>query len=273
MNVFQRIQTMAPRRVLTMVARMRQVGLPARHILRELLFRSKTMANGAIIEPRKIASESGELIFSDPDLCRPERDKIVESVILATRECRGSIAIIGARGVGKTQIAATLIGNRCDPEFGCGWMENHPRYSSLTGLLRSVRATFNGEGNEANLFREMERASLLVVDDLQDGSGRSFQEQTMTDLFDARYGNQLPTIFIASSDREGNLSAKVLAGIVGPSIVDRFTESGSTVVPIAWPSVRADVCALPDIADVVAWARSSADSAGFVVVNGQGDNQ
>jgi DNA replication protein DnaC len=137
-----------------------------------------------------------------------------------------TVVLLGGRGTGKTALAAGAI----------RWFCQHGRaglYATAMGLFRSIRATFGDRTKtEAGIIDTYAGAGLLVIDEAHLRSDSLFENNTLVDLIDQRYGNLRPSIIIANQDPQQ------FAAQAGDSITSRLQEAGRVIV-CDWPSFRA----------------------------------
>lgn len=177
----------------------------------------------------------------------PQDPRWTEALALAREAlANGSLVLLGNRGTGKSQLAVSLLAEACQRKDSDS--PRPPQMLLLSDMLLRLRATFSPEADttERQEMEKISQASLLIVDELQDGSGTTWAEQKLTDCIAARYQKQLPTVFCA------NVSEDKLADALGASISDRFTEGSSGVLDMNWASVRADVPNLPKLSALLA---------------------
>jgi len=137
----------------------------------------------------------------------------------------GLLALVGRRGMGKTQLA--VVGVWQAIEHG-----KPARVADIGDLVGSLKGRFQEGGDcEGDWLREWTAPDLLVVDEVAELVAGDFVRSSFTRLCDKRYSRCLRTILIA------NLDAEQFAGAVGPSIVDRVNETGGLTL-CDWPSFR-----------------------------------
>ena len=156
----------------------------------------------------------------------------------------GSLALVGPRGSGKTQIAAELM---ADAVAGDDW-KPMARTLDLSELSLELRATYSkdAETSEAQVLAGLRNARLLVLDDLQEDSGSGFAEQKISDLLGWRYKNSRPTVFVA------NTTINDLAKSLGKSVSSRMQQGSSGVILCDGESWRPTAMVWPAHADVLA---------------------
>jgi DNA replication protein DnaC len=136
----------------------------------------------------------------------------------------GTVALVGKRGTGKTQMACDLIKAATLERGRSAW------YTRADDLFDAMRAEFDGKGR-GQVMRRAARIGLLVIDELQVRFDSAFEDRELTRLIDKRYGALLPSVLIA------NLTPEAFWKSVGPSIGDRMREGG-TVIVCDWESFR-----------------------------------
>lgn len=141
-----------------------------------------------------------------------------------------TVALLGNRGTGKTQIAVSVIHRACQ-----GLMT--ARYIKALDLFRHVRRaytpTMRGERgeSEADLIDTLIKYDLLVIDESHQRGETDFEQNTLTNLLDHRYDARRCTILIA------NQTKAEFAAAVGDSITSRIHETGDALV-CDWPTYR-----------------------------------
>lgn len=139
---------------------------------------------------------------------------------------RGTLALIGPRGTGKTQLAVWLAWYWVHNIGGSAW------YTRADEAFETMRREFDGDTAQGTAMRKLCRSGLLIVDEMQDRKHDSqYERQQMNRLLDKRYGELYPTILI------GNERPEEFAENVGPSIVSRIQEGGAVIV-MDGPSFR-----------------------------------
>lgn len=136
------------------------------------------------------------------------------------------VFLIGDRGTGKTQLAASVACEAC--------MVNgiSPRYYRLADLIGRFKRQVFGEGeDEFTFLSRLSRIGLLVLDELQERYDTSTEELILTRLLDHRYGAMKPTILIA------NLKFDALCEVLRPSVMSRAEECG-LLIECNWDNYR-----------------------------------
>ena len=137
------------------------------------------------------------------------------------------VALLGPRGTGKTQMAVSLA---VASILADGTRRFTARYIRAADLFRQIRAAMRGDG-EDKLVREVSGSGLLIIDEAHERSGTEFEDRTLVNILDARYGGLRPTILISNQMRDA------FSDSMGPSVCSRMCECGS-VVECCWPSFR-----------------------------------
>ena len=142
------------------------------------------------------------------------------------------VALLGKRGTGKTQLAASVILDACQQGRSC-------RYVKRLDLGRLIRRTFGAPSttrgktvpSEADVVDELVAYDLLVIDEVHQVGDSDFDRTLLTNLLDRRYDEMKDTILISNEDRSA------FAETVGSSVVSRLHEAGEAIV-CDWPSYR-----------------------------------
>lgn len=136
------------------------------------------------------------------------------------------IALIGGRGVGKTQIAVEAILHNC--------LYSRPAlYVTAMDIFLLIRRTFKTDTQcELDAIADFLRPCLLVIDELGERGETEWEDRMLVYIVDHRYRNMTDTILIA------NLEGEKLTEQLGPSIADRLREDGSGRMTLKWESFR-----------------------------------
>jgi len=135
-------------------------------------------------------------------------------------------AIIGTRGSGKTQIGASLVGY-VTLELDRGGM-----YRKAFDMFLRIRQAMNEHGDsEKSAVAEFSKPFFLVIDAYEVRGETAFENRILDHIIDLRYDAVKPTLII-SNDTPDQFSKSV-----GPSIIDRITETGG-IIPMEWDSFR-----------------------------------
>ncbi len=161
------------------------------------------------------------------------------------------IALLGGRGVGKTQMVACLI-----DEMLRGNVRNM-RFLTAGDLFRLVRSTFSSKADttEMGLIDDLSKRSLLCIDELHERASSDFESRTLTAILDRRYAEMRPTILISNETKTTFVEG------IGVSIASRMIESGKCI-ECNWQSFRpmipADLKSARDAAAKSEWSSNPA---------------
>jgi len=147
--------------------------------------------------------------------------------LVKTVETPKLIALIGNRGVGKTELACGLVREFCRH----GRRGQYLRTLELFRMIRSTWGRGRGEATEADVLEKLRCADVLVLDEFHVQSGTEWERNIIVDLIDARYSALRATVLVA------NLQSIALTAAMGESIASRFQEAG-LVIECDWPSFR-----------------------------------
>lgn len=150
-----------------------------------------------------------------------------KAILSMFRKKDSSIALIGPRGTGKTQMAAQAAKS-------FAMRGKNSLYCTALEVFMSVKATYNNEAgtDEKTALSRFSRPDLLIIDEVQVRKIDSdWENNILTYLFDTRYGRCVSTILISNLDNDGFKSC------VGASIYDRLREDGG-VLPCDWEGMR-----------------------------------
>jgi len=132
------------------------------------------------------------------------------------------VVLCGARGTGKTQMAAELIRFLAiSHQFFC-------RYEVFQDYLDKLRQSWHTADDHASLFQS---PRLVVIDEVAKSGDSAWAEQRLFHLVNSRYNDLKHTVLITAAPPEA------VPDIVGPSVADRINEGG-VVIHLNWPSFR-----------------------------------
>lgn len=157
----------------------------------------------------------------------PERIGPWGETLIGIQEKLGSgftVALIGNRGSGKTQLAAELM--KVVTENG-----RMAYYTTATGFFMRVKASYGTEESELDVINAFRKPRLLVIDEAGKQPEKEWHSNLMFELLNARYGDMTDTILI------DNRTKKELEAASGDSLVSRIRETGG-VIDCNWPSFR-----------------------------------
>lgn len=128
----------------------------------------------------------------------------------------GWLTLFGSTGTGKTHLAVAISVERLrarEPVF----------FAFVPELLDYLRYTFKPDSRVTydNLFAEVKRAKLLILDDLGTEHSSPWAEEKLYQLIVHRHNNRLPTIITSSldfTDQTGPISSRIRDPYVGELI-------------------------------------------------------
>ncbi|POD46261.1 hypothetical protein BKM15_25800 [Pseudomonas syringae pv. syringae] len=112
-------------------------------------------------------------------------------------------------------------------------------YIDLPGLLRKIRKTFNGKESADSIYEAIEKADLVVFDDLgaeyvKQDNGESWVGEVLFEMFSSRTGK--PKIITTNC---GSAELKAMYGKNGPRIVSRMMK-GTKAIQIDGKDMRTE---------------------------------
>lgn len=142
-----------------------------------------------------------------------------------------SLLLLGNVGTGKTHLAAA-IADHVITQQGCTAL-----YRTVYGILQYVKGSFDREAeyNETDAFAAFIEPHLLIIDEVGATKTTEFEQQTLFNIINGRYEQQIPTIVIS------NLMPEELVIALGERCVDRLREGGGIAQIFTWGSVRKSI--------------------------------
>jgi DNA replication protein DnaC len=147
----------------------------------------------------------------------------LERLMGASAAPGATVLLCGARGVGKTQLAAWLA-LRLGCLAACAERAHSQIYTPLGALLDQERERYRAATPGKSVIEKAREAGVLVLDELQDGidtSTKDWDRRTLASIVDHRYGHYRPTILVC------NLGTDQLQAVLGASVVSRVNECGA----------------------------------------------
>ena len=95
--------------------------------------------------------------------------------------------LTGGAGCGKTREACAAL--------AIAAAERPVLFATFGDVLRAVRATYGGEGNEETALSRYRSVSVLCIDDLGKERPTADALEKLFAVLDARYGREKPTVF------------------------------------------------------------------------------
>jgi len=142
-----------------------------------------------------------------------------------------SLLLLGNVGTGKTHLAAA-IADYVIRNYGFNAL-----YRTVYGILQHVKGSFDREAeyNESEAFQAFIDPELLIIDEVGATKSSEFEQQTLFNIINGRYEQQVPTIVIS------NLMPEELVGALGERCVDRLREGGGIAQVFTWGSARKSI--------------------------------
>lgn len=142
-----------------------------------------------------------------------------------------SLLLLGNVGTGKTHLAAA-IADYVIRNYGFNAL-----YRTVYGILQHVKGSFDKESeyNESEAFQAFIDPELLIIDEVGATKSTEFEQQTLFNIVNGRYEQQIPTIVIS------NLMPEELVQALGERCVDRLREGGGIAQTFTWGSVRKQI--------------------------------
>jgi DNA replication protein DnaC len=140
------------------------------------------------------------------------------------RESGSGLVFSGNPGTGKNMLSA-LIAREV---VASGFTALH---TTAAKLIRRIRATWGGGGDEEAAVREFTRPDLLIIDEVGVQAGTETEQRLLTEVINDRYEARAPVIILSNLDVAG------LEDYLGFRVMDRLCEDGR-VIPFTWESHR-----------------------------------
>lgn len=132
-------------------------------------------------------------------------------------------AMDGVGGTGKTMIATRLIVRFAERGMFAIYMR-------ASALFRAVRDSL-GQHSEVETFNDFVRTGLLVIDEAHERGNSAFEDNTLSEIIDARYQRKRDTLLIT------NYAPGDFAKAIGISVSGRIREAGGRL-HCNWESFR-----------------------------------
>lgn len=137
------------------------------------------------------------------------------------------VALIGGRGVGKTQMAMDL-------SSGVIRSGGTARFTTATKFLMEIKETYRKDApkTEREVIVEYGKPKLLIIDEIGRRGETDWEDRLLFELLNDRYNAVRDTIVISNHPTEAEFSKAV-----GDSLVSRINETGGVIV-CNWKSYR-----------------------------------
>ena len=142
-----------------------------------------------------------------------------------------SAMLLGTVGTGKTHLGAAMLQAVIREHAHAGLVG---LYATAGSIIRDVKATFGNRGRtEADVYADLIRPDLLVIDEVGVQHGTDFERQVLFEVINGRYEKLFkPTIVVS------NLGVTELRQCLGDRAVDRLRDKSGVVVVFRWASAR-----------------------------------
>lgn len=142
----------------------------------------------------------------------------------AHRKTGAGLVFVGNPGTGKNMLSALIARD----VVAAGFTALH---TTAAKLIRRIRSTWGGGGDEEAALREFCSPDLLIIDEVGVQAGSESEERLLTEVINDRYESRSPVILIS------NLDLQALERYLGFRAMDRLCEDGR-VLPFTWQSWR-----------------------------------
>ena len=144
-----------------------------------------------------------------------------------------SAMLLGTVGTGKTHLGAAMLQAVIREHAHDGL---RGLYATAGSIIRDVKASFGNRGRtEADVYADLIRPDLLVIDEVGVQHGTDFERQVLFEVINGRYEKIKPTIVVS------NLGVTELRQCLGDRAVDRLRDKSGIVVVFRWASARGAV--------------------------------
>lgn len=144
-----------------------------------------------------------------------------------------SSMLLGTVGTGKTHLGTAMLQAVIREHAHDGL---RGLYATAGSIIRDVKATFGNRGRtEADVYADLIRPDLLVIDEVGVQHGTDFERQVLFEVINSRYERIKPTIVVS------NLGVTELRQCLGDRAVDRLRDKSGIVVVFRWASARGAV--------------------------------
>lgn len=137
------------------------------------------------------------------------------------------LGFLGKRGTGKTVMSAALANISIEKKRTVLYTTAHRMFMRFKDSYRRDSAI-----SETDVYNEFRKPSLLVIDEIGKRQESDWENRTLIDLGDARYGDERDTILISNQEK------KEFDAAIGDSMLSRMDECGGVML-FNWDSFRA----------------------------------
>lgn len=138
-----------------------------------------------------------------------------------------TLALIGNRGSGKTQLAVALM------KKYTSHLKSAYYTTAIEFFMRVKKAYSSRESrnSELDIVANLRSYKLVVIDEANKRAETNWENLLLFELLDKRYQDMTDTLLIANQDRES------FAASIGPSLSSRMDETGG-IIDCNWQSFR-----------------------------------
>lgn len=127
-----------------------------------------------------------------------------------------TLALIGGRDTGKTQLAVAII------KLTCSSLKT-ALYATATEFFMDIKEAYSRKSSEREVIQTYRKPFLLVLDEFGKRGETEWHNTLMFELLNKRYNDMANTILI------DNRTKKEFIAAVGPSIARRIAETGGII--------------------------------------------
>lgn len=137
-----------------------------------------------------------------------------------------TVALVGVRGNGKTQMAVELMKDATNKLRSA-------KFCTSTQFFMKIKASYHreSEDTEAEVIGEYRTPKLLVIDEIGKRSDSNWENTLLFELLNRRYNDMTDTLLIDNRPKSDFVAA------IGPSLASRMAESGG-IIECNWESFR-----------------------------------
>ena len=149
---------------------------------------------------------------------------------------KDNIVVTGSVGTGKTHLAYALV-NALEEikEYSTTriYTAKTVNITTIKSMIDNIRITWKKEADETDMriVQDYSKIPLLIIDEVGVQYGSESERIELFEIFNTRYGNELPTMIIS------NLNKEQMAKVLGQRIIDRLY-SGAKIFELIGKSKR-----------------------------------
>ena len=136
-------------------------------------------------------------------------------------------ALVGPRGVGKTQLACELIRSYCNAQ-------RTAYYTTAISFFIKARESMKKDSEESlsDFMERITKKRLLVIEEASRRSQTEFENNLLFEIVNGRYNAMVDTLLIDNCTPEGFNQS------MDPSIISRMNETGGIISCDGWTNHR-----------------------------------